>query len=341
MAKLDELRAKLGQTPEFCQSELWPLVDRFESENKVDRGEIKEKFKQGGLPLIGCFVFGYLNFKWAPILSLACAAAAGLIILPALTRFGVAATRRMKAWQALRAEIKKRALNFLDPQIMFTPALTFPQELYSGCGLFPKSYDLARAEDHCAGRVGETLYELVELAVHNVKKSTDSKGRTTTTYIPIFCGILLKADFNKNFEGHTTIRTDKAEGSFGFLARGAQRLMSSINTMNLVEMESPEFEEKFKVHSTDPVQARYILTPDFMERILALGMGCPEVQIAFRDSAVIFALPRKSAFLEMNGGTENLTSSVEGLLNDLVTLLQIIEDMKLNERIWNKQARGA
>ena len=37
-----------------------------------------------------------------------------------------------------------------------------------------------------------------------------------------------------------------------------------------VKLEGPVFEKAFEVYSTDQVEARFILTPDFMERLIGL-----------------------------------------------------------------------
>jgi hypothetical protein len=341
MATLAELKSKLDQASVLCQAELWPKVDRFERENIVDATELKEQFKLAVLPAVAGFAIGFFHFGLAPYLRLGLYAAAAIFLGPALFRYLKQAVKRAKAMEALKIEIKALALRFIDPALVFTPRLPFPEALYHGCGLFPESYDRAHAEDHCAGTLGETRYELVEVAVHNVKTTTDSKGNKTTTLIPVFCGLIFKADFNKNFAGHTTIRQDVAERTLGFIGRGAQRLFSGGGAMELVEMESPDFEKKFKVQSTDSVQARYILTPEFMERVLEFERRFPLVQLAFKDGALIAGIPRATAFLELKSGLTDLTQSVESVMSDLIAILQIVEDLKLNERIWNKSAVGA
>lgn len=340
MLTIQQLKQNLEKVPEFCQAELWPDIERFEIEHKMDTSEVKAATIRAIFPAVGVWIVGLFNFHYGPILVLPLWFAAGYLFLPAFFRYTSKAGKRAKASVALRASIKLRSLRLLDPAIVFTPKVPFPADLYNICGL-PSSYDSARAEDHCAGQLGETRYELIEVATHKVKRTKDSKGNTTTTYIPVFIGLLLKADFNKNFEGYTTVRRDYAESKFGFIGRGAQRLMSSAGAQKLVELENPQFEEKYKVESSHPVEARYILTPDFMERILALDARYPGVQLAFRDGAAFFAIPFGRSFLELGTNFENVTTSVENLLSDLITVLEITEAMKLNERIWNKKALGA
>lgn len=351
MATLEEIRSRMGGVAEYVQSELWPLVDQFNLEHRVDYSGLKSGLMQA-LPLVvGGWLVGVLVPAGPNASKLAKAMSFGgsallvigvLLAAPVVSKFLKAASKRAAALRSLTATIKEKAITQLDPSFTFSATATFPKDLYGECGLFPASYDQATAEDRSTGVVGETKFELLEIDTFKVEKTRNSKGQTQTRYIPIFQGLLFKADFNKNFQGHTTIETDESEERFGFLARGAQRLFSSMSELKLIELENPEFESHFKVRSTDPTQARYIITPDFMERVLALKskLGV-NVQLAFKDSSVIVAIPRRGDFMELSGGLDNLTTSIEWLQKDLVNTLVLIEDLKLNDRIWNKQSEPA
>ena len=62
------------------------------------------------------------------------------------------------------------------------------------------------------------------------------------------------ADFHKDFKGKTTILRDRL-----FKLRFGE---------SRVKMENPDFENTFDVYSTDQVEARYLITPFMMERLL-------------------------------------------------------------------------
>ena len=64
-------------------------------------------------------------------------------------------------------------------------------------------------------------------------------------------------------------------------------------------MENPEFEKAFVVRGTDAVEARYILTPDMQERLLALrGRLGADVRFAFRESHVFMGIPNDEDWFE-------------------------------------------
>lgn len=350
MPTIEGLRARISGAAEYCQAELWPLVDAFEKENTVDLSALKKSaMKAGPVAFVGGLLHLLLPTKTVVVPALKLVGFAGTLALFAglfligreLTKVFGLAEKRFAAMRVLTAQIKLKAISYLEPTFKFSAETEFPMKLYSACGLFPSGYDRASAEDRLVGRIGETNFDLVEIRTYNVKTTRDSNGRMTKQSIPIFIGLMLTADFNKNFDGHTIIETDGAEKSFGFLARGAQRLMSSVSTLKLVELENPEFEAHFKVRSTDANAARYILTPSFMERIVEIKkkMGV-HLQLSFQDGEVVVAIPHPADFLEFKSGLEDLTKSVDGLLNELVDLLTIIESLELNMRIWNKSSRA-
>lgn len=352
MADLDQLREKKIRLPEFCQSELWPLVDAFEADNVIDRSKVIEAFKQAAPLLIG----GWLVTKLVPapahansaLMAQALMALAGLgmaagvvIVLRPLFALVRQHIKRAQAERALKSDIKQRTIRFLDSEFRHFARTNFPEELYQTSGLFPSSYDRATAEDRCLGIVGETKFELIEIGTYEIQKSGSGKNQRTKI-VPIFKGLLFKADFNKNFEGHTTVQLDGLEAHFGFLARAGQKLFSSLSSLQLVELENPEFEAVYKVRSTNATEARFLLTPLFMERILALRMKRDaKIQFAFRDSSVIVAVPHASDFMEFRGGLQNLTTSVTSMCDELLSILELIDDLDLNNRIWNKSSRGA
>lgn len=346
MASIGELKLRLTTVPEFCQKNLWPLVDDFNTNYQVDRGQLIKKI------LISAPFFlvwlGITNFAdtssatgskvllWTQMLSLFLGSG---IFLWGVLVYSKEYSRRVVALKSLKGEIKKKTVQYLDPSFEFSQSAIFPTEAFIGSRLFP-DYDHALAEDRCTGKIGQTPFDLVEVKTYEIRRTRDSKGRTTTTYVPIFFGLLLRADFNKNFSGHTTVRTDSSERRFGFIARGLQRVGVD-SGYKLVELESPEFEASFKVSSTDPTQARYILTPSFMERAIALKnrLGS-DIQFSFQDGTVLVAIPHSASFFEFNSGIENLSESVDGMLRELVGILEVIEGLDLNSRIWNKTSHS-
>ncbi len=81
-------------------------------------------------------------------------------------------------------------------------------------------------------------------------------------------------DMNKNFSGKTIVKRDTGIIGNWFTKKFRRKLDSYASRSKLlksVKLEDPIFEKKFEVYSSDQVEARYLLTTSFMERILELS----------------------------------------------------------------------
>lgn len=171
-----------------------------------------------------------------------------------------------------------------------------------------------------------------------VRNAFSTMGNTETKYRTIFRGLLLIADFHKHFNGRTFLFPDFAEKTFGGFGRALQKMGGRSGT-DLVQMEDPEFEKAFAVHSTDQVEARYILSPAMMCRFLDLrNKFGDDVRVAFKQSSVWIAVPHRSSFLEPSTKVSATDSTqIEKMLFELSSFLDIVEELDLNTRIWTKE----
>ena len=133
------------------------------------------------------------------------------------------------------------------------------------------------------------------------------------------------ADFQKDFQGHTTI-----------LRNSLFKLSSSGSR---VKLENPDFEKTFDVYSTDQIEARYLLSPSMMERLLALDREFNRnITISFRDSNILIAIPESRNHFEAS--IWKPMDDLSQLKNDfsmIHALVSIVEDLNLNTRIWSKK----
>lgn len=175
-------------------------------------------------------------------------------------------------------------------------------------------------EDEIAGTLTEVDFWLQEAKLRMVSGS--GKNRTSRT---VFKGLLCHFDFHKNFKGTTIGRKDfTAFGNFfsGFSTSGER-----------VKLEDPEFENKFEVFSTDQIEARYLLTPGFMQRVLDL-LRIPDikhVQFAFDDGKFYMAIESPKKFFE--GGDFNLNEPeyVKNIIHDIALVFDVVKTLNLTQ----------
>lgn len=255
-----------------------------------------------------------------------------LIFLMVITAFicgGIYAYKRNKVVEAFKSEVVSKIIESVDNSYYYNPTNYIDKSHFKASKLFrrPDRYD---GEDYISGRLDKTDFEMSE--VHAEYESRDSDG--DTTYHTIFKGLLMIADFHKDFHGHTVVVPDRTgEGWFGRIAKSSKR-----KGQELAKMENPDFEKEFDVYTTDQVEARYILSTSMLENIMVLRKRFDsKIHIAFLNSYVYIAIEWKKKFLEPNFKNSLLDeSTIHKYLDDIWLCLEIIEELNLNTRIWSK-----
>lgn len=225
-----------------------------------------------------------------------------------------------------------RIVKCLGEDLSYYPWNCMDQEDFERCGLFI-SPDRYTGSDYACGYIGRTAvsFSLVhaEEEYEVTDTETDSDGHTTTTtrteYRTIFSGLLFSADCNKDFHGVTFV----CAGKSSFLGR---------RRSDFVSLESPDFNRRFSVFSSDQVEARYLLTPSLMERILELRSRCSQVETSFVSGRVFVAIPMSfGSFTPSIWRRIKDISDIAGYYNTLRFITGIVDDLNLNTRIWSKQ----
>lgn len=236
-----------------------------------------------------------------------------------------------------RLEYKKRIIGGMtravSPEMGYYPEQGLSEEWFNSSGLHA-SPDRYHSEDLFEGRIGKTSIWFSEVHAEDRRTRTDSKGRTETYYVTIFKGLMVVADFHKNFRSELAVLPDMAERTFGWLGRKLQKLGG-----DLQRMENPEFERAFVVRGKDAVEARYILTPDMQERILSLrGRLGEDVRFAFKQSHIFMTFSNKDDWFEpkLKTPAEHL-GQMRGFLGQMATCFNIVRDLDLNTRIWTRE----
>lgn len=223
-----------------------------------------------------------------------------------------------------KKEVIAQVLQSFCENAVFTPEQGISESTFRNSGLFT-SPDRYHTEDLIQGRVGKTEFWCAEVHAEERKTRVDSKGHTSQYWVDIFKGFLFIADFQKDFQGHTTILRNSL---FKLSANGSR-----------VKLENPDFEKTFDVYSTDQIEARYLLSPSMMERLLALDKEFNKnLTISFRNSNILIAIPESKNHFEAS--IWNSISDLSQLKDDFTTihsLVSIVEDLNLNTRIWTKK----
>ena len=269
--------------------------------------------------VVALFVFGYRGGGLYFLLVVAWVVACGLYLL-----------RRARIHAALRERILPAVAACAGPGFEFSAGGAVKRRRFMAGELFKGEIAGYDGGHHLSGRLGRTWFEFSELCVTEKGHRDEADARI------LFRGIYFVADFNKRFATHTVVLPDTLQRGLGQLGQALQAMNPNRN--QLIRLEDPEFEKKFVVYGEDQVEARYLLTPALMRRMVALDAKLGgRVHFAFAGSHVHVAIPAGGIGFDPSSfasGAE--VELLKDYLERLRTLVGIIEDLNLNTRVWTK-----
>lgn len=226
-------------------------------------------------------------------------------------------------------ELFERAM----PTLKYRPDLGITQSKFRYYGLYD-DFDRYSSEDKLSGVIGNTAFTAAEVHIEREHRDKDGKKSHST----IFRGVVFVADFNKVLNSRTVVLPDVAERCFGKLVGNFFQKMNCFDG-SLVKLENPEFEKLFSVYSHDQIEARYILTPQMMERLVHLRRkNKKDIRMVFEDDHMALAISKPSGWLEPPFfGKFARIEVLENILFELEDIISIIDDLDLNTRIWTKR----
>ncbi len=237
---------------------------------------------------------------------------------------------------AFKEQVIRELVRSIDAGLHYYPERMISQMEYQQSDIFRAPLDRYSGDDFVEGTLGVTELRFSELHHQEKKESVDSKGRRRTHWVTIFKGIFFVADFNKHFHGRTYIFPDAGSS---FLGIGKLFEKWSVNRGDLVELENPEFEKLFTVYGTDPVEARFLLSPSLMERLVNFRRKAnSRLHLSFINSTLYMALPISNNLFEPNVFSTGIKSDyLQDYFRYLDLVTGLVEDLNLNLRIWGKQ----
>ncbi|MBI3137708.1 MAG: DUF3137 domain-containing protein [Sphingobacteriales bacterium] len=306
----------------FYEKELESLLVPLEAERK----KIKKQGVTGFIFLGVAAVFFIFAVTETGTPAVVAAVAAFVTAIVFFVLFGL---RKNKFTRNFKGIIVNRVIQFIDPSLKYNPRLSISKEDYMSSGLFVERPDRYTGDDYIEGMHGKTVFCFSELHTER-QVNTDKSSHWET----IFKGLFFIADFNKHFSGRTYVWRE-GRPQVNFLTRIFSSFASGLEK---VKLESVEFEKRFTVYSSDQVEARYILTPSFMERVVRLQdrMG-EEVSLSFVNTNIYVAIPIREALFEPSVFSANDFSRVEDFRTTLQIVYDIIDELKLNQRLWTKE----
>ncbi|GIV09815.1 MAG: hypothetical protein KatS3mg019_1906 [Fimbriimonadales bacterium] len=329
----------MNANPVDAFPELKPILREIEHE----RTQMVHQFAQttlwsvviGGLLSLGLALFQAGAWAFAPLVI-------------ALIVIGSTYASKASVWRsAFKQRFIAHLVKYVNPNLDYQPHGYISEHEYELSMLFHNSPNPDRysGEDFIEGVVDKTDIRLSELHTQYREVTYDSKGNRQERWVTIFRGLFISADFHKHFQGITLVLPDTEQSWLGGLGQWLQSLSAKLGGQpgELVKMEDPEFERFFKVFATDPTEARYILTPNMIRRIVDFrNKSGSSIRLSFVASRVFIAIPTMHNHLEPPSLFAPANKLLEPAMiaqyfHELHFALAVVDELNLNTRIWTKR----
>lgn len=289
-------------------------MDKYASINEAKQ-KAEKKVRIGGILLViaglaylatmnsenGAQIFGFLAF------------------LPAVIVSGIGASEFMKVKRRFKHEFLVDIIKNALPETTYIPEQGLSEhEVYQT--EFLKRADRYHSEDLMYGKIEDVAFRASDVKLEE-RHVQHTKNGTRVYYVAYFLGRVFHFTFNKPFEGYLQV----LESGSPLSNRGYKK----------VEMESVDFNKKFRTFSTNDLSAFYVLTPDIMERIMDLEKSHPgRIGFSFTGENLYIAINNNKDTFELKMFKPVDDQMIDEFKKDLLAVKEIVLLLKLNNKIF-------
>lgn len=187
------------------------------------------------------------------------------------------------------------------------------------------SFDNSRFEDMWSGLLGMRPFVLHECRLTEQRGS--GKNRRTVT---VFAGSLMQIGFARSFTGTTLIERERKHR--GFFGGEKESIELAGLRLDRAPMVDPRFEGQFNVWTTDQTEARYLVHPEYVERIQAVeqAFSGQKIRALFQGGDLLLVLETGNLFESGSLHASDDRALLERSIVQFSTLAELAA--RLNER---------
>ena len=197
--------------------------------------------------------------------------------------------------------------------------------LYKSAGIITKKYNRSYVDDVFVGSFKNVPVEIAEVKYQEVTHRRTSDGKTKTDVETIFNGVIITLAMNKNFSAHTLVKSDSLIKSAG------------VSGLRHTTLEDVVFEKKFDVYTNDEVEARYLLTTSFMERMTEMKTiyKAKNTTCAFYKDKFIIALDVRRDMFKLGSIFKKADDERQyfQMYEEIISIIKLIDHFKLDQKI--------
>lgn len=232
---------------------------------------------------------------------------------------------------APRAKAIKETKRGINSAIAGALGLTYEMEFEPGQGFdLAKRYGLvpyferSTFEDRWSGPLDQHAFTLHE--AHLEEERGSGKNRH---WVTVFRGAILTISFGRRFHGTTILeRANKHRSWFGGTK---DSIKLDGRQLDYVDMVNPEFSDNFSVWSDDQVEARYLVHPVYVERVLGVeqAFNGDKVRTLFSGGELVIVIESEDMFESGSMHASEDRLRVQRCVDQFMTLVGLCE--ALNE----------
>ena len=268
------------------------------------------------LPL-AAFVLIAFSFDLAPVIW-------GTFVLGALG-FGWAYMPIMNAVKAVKVGINDAIADALGLSYSHDCEPGMPFELAKACKVLP-SHDRAHFEDEWRGHFGT-----IPFSVHEAKLEEKRGSGKNSRWVTVFHGLVMSIGYSKRFLGTTILVKDNAYRKFW----GGQSDSVKVNGTQLdyADMTHPDFEDRFDIYTSDQVEARDLIDPLYVERLIAVEKSYhgDDVATIFHEGSLVVTLKTGNMFESGSIEASDDRTKIEQTVDQFMRLSDLAKELNSRE----------
>ncbi|MBQ9292812.1 MAG: DUF3137 domain-containing protein [Campylobacter sp.] len=226
-----------------------------------------------------------------------------------------------------KEKIITQIIKEISPNLSYDKAKFIEFNEFDRPRIYNTKIDIYQGNDLIWGNIDGV--ELKFSDIYLARVDTKNKERSIQVQTPLFYGIAFIADFSKFFTAKVIVLDKK--GSF-----------TSTN-LQKTKMDNSEFNDTFATFCDDEIAARYILTPNLMEKMLYLRK--------FFGAKCDFCFVENKIYIYINLGKDSFEADYKVPLigensvpqryhDEIMQFVGIIENLKLNSKIFKAHLGG-
>ena len=313
---LNYLRPELEGFQEYFEKTMYPSLLEMETRRLEARKKANRRALLALIPLLlGVAAFFALGFSIRED-ALAFFAVIALYIIMACL---LIARPMSRVGSDIKTFIMDSICSFMKVNYSATDN-NFPFKVFKDAGLLP-GYDSRSLKDHVHGTYKNIPFNLIECSLSKTHGSGDDE-RTETVYH----GILLAIDYPYPISGKTLISSDS--GMFKNFFKGLFHGQK-------IKVGHPGLDDHYLIHTSDEEEARKLLSPQRVEKIMALveHIGPSALEMAFMDGYLLLSVRIDSAHFPVTSHSPaTCTATVANIIQELCYIFDLIDILGFEEK---------